>query len=252
MSSVIKAPATTISAAASPPGATTTTAPLHPSDYVRFISSEGHEFLLHSACTKASRLLNLHLSLSPDQQQQHNVAQQHPNISVLNGTVGRGGLGSTAGTMNSTMNAASSSSPNNGALGRGGGGQNQHEIVLNLYDDSVVPTPEQVEAMHQAQPFQLPTDMKWEQYLTNPNIPDAEKQDAIRSITLHPIISTSYSGPPTVSIRFPFTPSHILEIVVQYLHFHYRYEREPEGRPELRIPPQYAMQVMKVATVLQC
>ena len=251
MSSVIKAPATTISAAASPPSATTTTAPLHPSDYVRFISSEGHEFLLHSACTKASRLLNLHLSLSPDQQQQHNVAQQHPNISVLNGTVGRGGFGSTAGgggsTINSTMNAASP------ALSRGSGaGQNQHEIVLNLFDDSVVPTPEQVEAMHQAQPFQLPPDMKWEQYLANPNIPDAEKQDAIRSITLHPIISASYSGPPTVSIRFPFTPAHILEIVVQYLHFHYRYEREPEGRPELRIPPQYAMQVMKVATVLQC
>jgi hypothetical protein len=244
MTSVIKAPATTITAAASPPGATTSTAPLHPSDYVRFISSEGHEFLLHSACTKASRLLNLHLSLSPDQQLQHNVAQQHPNVAVLNGTVGRAGMSST---LNSTLGGGASS------LSRGGGnGQGQHEIVLNMYDDTAVPSQEQVEAMQQAQPFQLPPETKWEQYLSNPNIPDAEKQEAIRSVTLHPLISHSYSGPPTVSIRFPFTPAHILEIVVQYLHFHYRYEREPEGRPELRIPPQYAMQVMKVATVLQC
>ena len=156
-------------------------------------------------------------------------------------------MGSTFGSTRAGLGSASAASPSRaGVAGR------QPDIVLNLNDETAEPTADQIRALQQAVPFELPPDVKWEQYLANPNIPDEEKQEAIRSITLYPRISPNYPGPTSITVEFPFTPAHILEIVVQYLHFHYRYEFEPEGRPELRIPPQYAMQVMKVATTLQC
>eukprot|EP00758_Cryptobia_borreli_P018198 Tbor_TRINITY_DN6573_c0_g1::TRINITY_DN6573_c0_g1_i1::g.7452::m.7452 len=126
------------------------------------------------------------------------------------------------------------------------------ELIVNKRDLSVSPTLEDIQTLHNTKPFELPKDVKWDEYISNPEVTDSEIQEAIRSITLHPFIAPEFVEPVMTTVRFPHTPSTLLEVVIQYLFYYYRYEKEPEGRPEFQISPQDALGLIKIATMLEC
>ena len=43
-----------------------------------------------------------------------------------------------------------------------------------------------------------------------------------------------------------------LEKAVQYFYFKRRYDNDPDHRPEFHVPPEMALELIKVATMLQC
>ncbi|ORC88658.1 transcription elongation factor B, polypeptide 1 [Trypanosoma theileri] len=53
-------------------------------------------------------------------------------------------------------------------------------------------------------------------------------------------------------IHFPELPAVWLEVVLQYLHHKHRYEGDTGDRPPFHVPVEGAIEVMKVAEVLQC
>lgn len=70
-----------------------------------------------------------------------------------------------------------------------------------------------------------------------------------------------YPSPPPIipiigigatAIRFPYIPGKLLEIVVQYFHYKQRYEHAADKRPAFSVDPAVALELMRVATKLQC
>ncbi len=55
-----------------------------------------------------------------------------------------------------------------------------------------------------------------------------------------------------IIIRFPFTSAALLEKTVQYFYFKHRYEGDPENRPTFVVAHDMALDLIKVATLLQC
>lgn len=53
-------------------------------------------------------------------------------------------------------------------------------------------------------------------------------------------------------IRLPYTSAALLEKTVQYFYFKHRYESDPENRPTFHVPHEMAIELIKVATMLQC
>lgn len=53
-------------------------------------------------------------------------------------------------------------------------------------------------------------------------------------------------------VRFPYTSAQLLEKTVQYFYFKHRYESDPENRPQFHVPFEIAVDLIKVATLLQC
>jgi transcription elongation factor B subunit 1 len=53
-------------------------------------------------------------------------------------------------------------------------------------------------------------------------------------------------------VRFPFVSSAHLEKAVQYFHFKHKYDNDPDHRPDFHVPPEMAVDLIKVATLLQC
>ncbi len=70
-----------------------------------------------------------------------------------------------------------------------------------------------------------------------------------------------YPNPPPIipvigvgatAFRFPHIPGRLLEIVIQYMHYKQRYEHAADKRPAFTVDPQVALELMRVATKLQC
>lgn len=55
-----------------------------------------------------------------------------------------------------------------------------------------------------------------------------------------------------ITIRLPYTAAPLLEKTVQYFYFKHRYESDPENRPNFHVPHDMAVDLIKVATMLQC
>ncbi len=60
------------------------------------------------------------------------------------------------------------------------------------------------------------------------------------------------SLPGATVIRFPYVPGRLLEIVVQYFHYKQRYEHAADTRPPFKVDPSVALELLRVATKLQC
>eukprot|EP00744_Colponema_vietnamica_P012509 GILI01017551.1.p1 GENE.GILI01017551.1~~GILI01017551.1.p1 ORF type:complete len:212 (+),score=29.44 GILI01017551.1:56-691(+) len=188
--------------------ATATSAPsegLSTSDYIRCISREGEEFILHRDCAKVSRLL----------------AQQI--------TKPQGGPPPLPKDVSYTANDQDFAVP---------------LIKMNFSEG--------LGSKILQEPFKLPPDTKWDDYFNPANgVSEADRQDIIRSLTIFPYIAPSFTAPIQTTVRLPCS-SALLEIVIRYLHYHHRYEKEPEGRPQFEVPPEMALDLISVATLLQC
>lgn len=55
-----------------------------------------------------------------------------------------------------------------------------------------------------------------------------------------------------VVIRFPYTSAALLEKTVQYFYYKHRYEGDAENRPTFHVAHDMALDLIKVATLLQC
>lgn len=53
-------------------------------------------------------------------------------------------------------------------------------------------------------------------------------------------------------LRFPTTNAKLLEKAAQYFYYKFKYDNDPDGRPEFSVPPEMALDLIKVATLLQC
>lgn len=53
-------------------------------------------------------------------------------------------------------------------------------------------------------------------------------------------------------IRFPYINGKLLEIVIQYFHYKQRYEHAADKRPPFRIDPSVALELLSIASKLQC
>lgn len=53
-------------------------------------------------------------------------------------------------------------------------------------------------------------------------------------------------------VRFPFIGAKLLEATIQYFYFKVRFEKDPDHRPEFHVAPEMALELIKVATLLQC
>jgi transcription elongation factor B subunit 1 len=53
-------------------------------------------------------------------------------------------------------------------------------------------------------------------------------------------------------VRFPFIAGKHLEATIQYFYFKVRFEKDPDNRPEFHVAPEMALDLIKVATLLQC
>ena len=184
--------------------ATTAHEALSTSDYIRCISREGDEFILHKDVAKVSRLL----------------AQQMVRP--------QGGPPPLPKDVSFTTDDPEYAVP-----------------VIRLHYS---------EGMGQRilpEPFKLPPDTKWEEFFSNPALTEAERQDIYRSLTIFPYISPHFTSPVQTTVRLPCSTK-LLEITIRYLHYHHRYEKEPEGRPRFDVPPELALDLISVATLLQC
>ncbi|KAH9599721.1 hypothetical protein LSM04_002521 [Trypanosoma melophagium] len=79
----------------------------------------------------------------------------------------------------------------------------------------------------------------------------AESEEATTSEALGTVGGQAGALRPPV-IYFPELPAVWLEVVLQYLHYKHRYEGDTGDRPPFRVPVEGALEVMKVAAVLQC
>ncbi|EAN79709.1 uncharacterized protein TEOVI_000242600 [Trypanosoma equiperdum] len=53
-------------------------------------------------------------------------------------------------------------------------------------------------------------------------------------------------------IYFTKAPTALLEVVIKYLYYKHRYEGDTDYRPPFDVPRQIALDIMKLAQVLQC
>ncbi|CCD12215.1 hypothetical protein, unlikely [Trypanosoma congolense IL3000] len=58
-------------------------------------------------------------------------------------------------------------------------------------------------------------------------------------------------GEPPV-IYFHKASATLLDVIVRYLYYKHRYEGDMESRPPFDVPPSIALELMKIADVLQC
>eukprot|EP01059_Diplonema_ambulator_P025248 TRINITY_DN4226_c0_g1_i1.p1 TRINITY_DN4226_c0_g1~~TRINITY_DN4226_c0_g1_i1.p1 ORF type:complete len:113 (+),score=33.28 TRINITY_DN4226_c0_g1_i1:214-552(+) len=53
-------------------------------------------------------------------------------------------------------------------------------------------------------------------------------------------------------LNFPEIRPEILEKTIQYFYYKHRYDNEPDDRPEFEVPPEMALDLMVVASLLGC
>jgi transcription elongation factor B subunit 1 len=53
-------------------------------------------------------------------------------------------------------------------------------------------------------------------------------------------------------VRFPFIAANHLEKAVQYFYYRVKYENNPDQRTDFHVAPEMALDLIKVATLLQC
>jgi transcription elongation factor B subunit 1 len=51
-------------------------------------------------------------------------------------------------------------------------------------------------------------------------------------------------------VNLPTVPSDLLEKAIQYFHYKYRYDNDPDNRPTFHVPPEMALDLMLVAHFL--
>ena len=62
----------------------------------------------------------------------------------------------------------------------------------------------------------------------------------------HPILLFSIAG----MIHLPSIDAPVLEKAIQYFHYKYRYDNDPDNRPPFQVPPEMALDLMLVAHYL--
>ena len=53
-------------------------------------------------------------------------------------------------------------------------------------------------------------------------------------------------------VTFSFVTAVHLEKVVQYFYYKFRYDNDPDHRPDFYVPPEMALDLIQIATTLQC